>query len=123
VRALAPLDLARLIALAEDLGMAALVETHSADEVRIALDAGARIVGVNNRDLDTLKTDPSLAFGLRDLVPPEKIFVAESGVSQPDQLDALAAADADAVLIGEALVRADDPAAKLRELSRPVVRP
>jgi indole-3-glycerol phosphate synthase len=109
VRALSPLDLARLIALADDLGLAALVETHSADEVRIALDAGAQIVGVNNRDLDTLRTDPSLALGLRDLVPPDRVFVGESGISEPDQIDALAAAGAHAVLIGEALLRAEDP--------------
>ena len=123
VRALSPLELARLIALADDLGLAALVETHSGDEVRIALEAGAQIVGVNNRDLDTLRTDPSLALGLRDLVPPDRIFVAESGVSEPEQLDALAAAGAHAVLIGEALVRAPDPGAKLRELAGLAVRP
>jgi indole-3-glycerol phosphate synthase len=123
VRALPPLELARLIALADDLGLAALVETHSANEVRIALEAGARIVGVNNRDLDTLKTDPSLALGLRDLVPPDRLFVAESGVSEPDQLDALAAAGAHAVLIGEALLRAPEPGARLRELSRLAVQP
>jgi indole-3-glycerol phosphate synthase len=121
VRALSPLELARLIALADDLGLAALVEAHSGDEVRIALEAGAQIVGVNNRDLDTLKTDPSLALGLRDLVPPDRIFVAESGVSEPEQLDALAAAGAHAVLIGETLLRAPDPGARLRELSRLVV--
>jgi indole-3-glycerol phosphate synthase len=118
VRALSALDLARLIALADELGLAALVETHSADEVRVAVEAGAQIVGVNNRDLDTLRTDPSLALGLRDLVPPDRIFVAESGVSEPEQLDALAAADVHAVLIGEALVRSPDPGAKLHELNR-----
>jgi indole-3-glycerol phosphate synthase len=123
VRALSPLDLARLIAAADDLGLAALVETHSGDEVRVALEAGANIVGVNNRDLDTLRTDPSLALGLRDLVPPDRIFVAESGVSEPEQLDALAAAGVHAVLIGEALVRAPDPGAKLRELTSLAVRP
>jgi indole-3-glycerol phosphate synthase len=123
VRALSPLELARLIALADDLGLAALVETHSGEEVRIALEAGAQIVGVNNRDLDSLKTDPSLALGLRDLVPPERIFVAESGVSEPDQLDALAAAGAHAVLIGEALLRAPEPGAKLRSLSNLVAQP
>jgi indole-3-glycerol phosphate synthase len=123
VRALSALDLARLISLADDLGLAALVETHSADEVRVALEAGARIVGVNNRDLDTLRTDASLALGLRDLVPPDRVFVAESGVSEPDQIDALAAAGAQAVLIGEALLRAPDPGARLRELTRLAVQP
>jgi indole-3-glycerol phosphate synthase len=122
VRALRPLDLARLIGLADDLGLAALVETHSGDEVRVALEAGARIVGVNNRDLDTLRTDPSLALSLRDLVPPDRIFVAESGVSEPEQIDALAVAGAHAVLIGEALLRAPDPGARLRELTRLAVQ-
>jgi indole-3-glycerol phosphate synthase len=116
VRALTPAELGQLLRLAEQAGLAALVETHSADEVRIALDAGARVIGVNNRDLDTLVTDPSLALGLRDLVPADRVFVAESGVSEPDQLDALAAAGADAVLIGEALVRSPDPGQRLREL-------
>jgi indole-3-glycerol phosphate synthase len=96
--------------------MQALVETHSADEVARALDAGARIIGVNNRDLDTLITDVSLAPRLRPLVPAECVFVAESGVSQPEQIAALAEAHVDAVLIGEALVRATDPGARLRAL-------
>ena len=123
VRALPAAELARFIGLASDLGMAALVETHSGDEVRVALEAGARVIGVNNRDLDTLVTDPSLALLLRDLVPPDRVFVAESGVSEPEQLDALAAAAVDAVLIGESLLRAADPGARLRELANVGVQP
>jgi indole-3-glycerol phosphate synthase len=116
VRALASSELTALLSLTHELGMDALVETHSADEIQRALEAGARIVGVNNRDLDTLVTDPSLALRLRALVPPDCIFVAESGVSTSDQIAALREIHADAVLIGEALVRAPHPGAKLREL-------
>jgi indole-3-glycerol phosphate synthase len=116
VRALSQAELRNFLALTHRLEMDALVETHSADEVRRALDAGARIVGVNNRDLDTLVTDVSLAPRLRSLVPPECVFVAESGISQPEQIAALAAADVDAVLIGESLLRSDDPPARLRSL-------
>lgn len=116
VRSLGQAELASLLRLAHQLGLDALVETHSEHEVRRALDAGARVVGVNNRDLDTLVTDPMLALRLRPLVPGECAFVAESGVSEPAQIRALADARADAVLIGEALVRAPDPGARLREL-------
>jgi indole-3-glycerol phosphate synthase len=116
VRALSNSELADFLALAHDLGLAAVVETHSADEVQRALAAGARIVGVNNRDLDTLVTDPSLALRLRALVPAERIYVAESGVSAPEQITALRDVGADAVLIGEALVRSADPGAILRAL-------
>jgi indole-3-glycerol phosphate synthase len=117
VRVLSPAELSHLLAVAHRLDMAALVETHSADEVRLALDAGARVVGVNNRDLDTLITDSSLASRLRELVPPECVYVAESGISSPGQMAGLAAAGVDAVLIGESLLRSSDPAAKLRELA------
>jgi indole-3-glycerol phosphate synthase len=116
VRALSRVQLAALLARTHELGMAALVETHSADEVAQALDAGARVIGVNNRDLDTLVTDATLALRLRALVPPEHVYVAESGVSTPEQIALLREARADAVLIGEALVRAPDPGVKLRDL-------
>jgi indole-3-glycerol phosphate synthase len=116
VRALSDAELRGFIDLTHHLGMDALVETHSADEVDRALSAGARIVGVNNRDLDTLVTDVSLAPRLRPLVPPERVFVAESGISQPAQIATLAASGVDAVLIGESLLRAPDPAEKLRGL-------
>jgi indole-3-glycerol phosphate synthase len=113
VRALEQSVLADLLAATHGLGFEALVETHSADEVERALAAGARIVGVNNRDLDTLQTDTALAPRLRPNVPTECVFVAESGISEPHQIAELAAAGVDAVLIGEALVRAPDPGAKL----------
>jgi len=116
VRALEDAMLRSLLQLTRDLGMAALVEAHSEDEVRRALNAGAQIVGVNNRDLDTLVTDVSLAPRLRSLVPASCVFVAESGVSTPEHVRVLADHGVDAVLIGEALLRADDPGARLAEL-------
>ena len=116
VRALSSVELTALLDLSHRLGMDALVETHSENEVRRALDAGARIIGVNNRDLDTLVTDVTLAPRLRPLVPPDRIFVAESGVSSPDQILMLSEAGADAVLVGESLLRAADPGEQLRRL-------
>ncbi len=116
VRVLTPLELTHLLRVANELGMAALVETHSAEELQRALDAGASVVGVNNRDLDTLVTDPSLALRLRPLAPSHCLYVAESGVSSPEQIAALAEARVDAALIGESLLRSSDPGAKLRTL-------
>jgi indole-3-glycerol phosphate synthase len=116
VRALTDSELAVLLALTTRLGMDAMVETHSEDEVRRALDAGATLIGVNNRDLDTLTTDVSLAPRLRPLVPASCIFVAESGVSSPSQIAVLGDAGVDAVLIGESLLRSGDPGGRLREL-------
>jgi indole-3-glycerol phosphate synthase len=122
VRALTQPELTSLLACAHRLGLEALVETHSAEEVDRALAAGARIIGVNNRDLDTLITDVTLAPRLRPRVPAECVFVAESGVSRPEQIATLVEAGVDAVLIGEALVRAADPGAQLRLLVEAGVR-
>ena len=99
-----------------ELGLAALVETHNEREIRAALEAGADIIGVNNRDLKTFTVDLSNAARLRALVSPDRVFVAESGVRGPEDTAALRAAGADAVLIGEALMRAEDKGKKLREL-------
>lgn len=116
VRALTDAQLAELLELTHACGMAALVETHAENEVKRALAAGAQIIGVNNRDLDTLTTDVSLAPRLRALVPASCVFVAESGISRPEDVAVLLEAGVDAVLVGEALLRAGDPGAKLREL-------
>jgi indole-3-glycerol phosphate synthase len=116
VRALDQAELRQLIELASALHLDALVETHSAAEVERAVEAGAKIVGVNNRDLDTLVTDVSLAPRLRPLVPRDCLFVAESGIAQPEQMAALCDVGVDAVLIGESLMRAEDPGLKLASL-------
>jgi indole-3-glycerol phosphate synthase len=117
VRALSDRELRDFLNVSLEIGLDTLVEAHSADEVLRALDAGATIVGVNNRDLDTLVTDVTLAPRLRPLVPSECLFVAESGISTPEQIAILADAAVDAVLVGEALLRAADPGAQLRALA------
>jgi indole-3-glycerol phosphate synthase len=116
VRALSDPLLRELIDLTRGLGIEALVEAHSAREVERAIQACARIIGVNNRDLDTLATDVSLAPRLRSMVPPECVYVAESGISQPEQVAELLAAGVDAILIGESLLRSPDPGLLLRSL-------
>lgn len=116
VAALGQTELVSLMDLAETLGMASLVEAHAAPEVARALAAGARVVGINIRDLATLEVDPGVVKELRPLVPEGVVVVAESGVSTRADVEALEAAGCDAVLVGEALMRASDPAAKVREL-------
>lgn len=111
-----PALLAQLISLAQALGMDALVEVHDELEMERALVASARIVGVNNRDLRTFEVDLATTERLRPLVPPEVTLVAESGVFTRADVERLLALPVDAVLIGEALVTAPDPAAKIREL-------
>ena len=102
--------------LADELHLSALVEAHTAGEVERALACGARVIGVNNRDLSTFSVDMGCARGLRDLVPPGVLFVSESGVKGPADVEAARAMGADAVLVGEALMRAADKREKLAEL-------
>ena len=104
------------IAVCDSLGLSALVETHDEREVGSALGAGARVIGVNNRNLKDFSVDTGNSRRLRELIPPEVLFVSESGVSSAADVDALRKAGADAVLIGEALMRAPDKKAKLAEL-------
>lgn len=105
--------LAELHDLVRQLGMTALVEAHSADEVARALDVGAAIVGVNARDLSTFELDRDLFGSLADRIPSGVIRVAESAVTEPTDVAHYRAAGADAVLIGEALVTGPDPVAAL----------
>jgi indole-3-glycerol phosphate synthase len=109
-------ELARFMARASALGLAALVEVHSAEELDRALHAGARLVGVNQRDLRTFAVDEDRARDLAAHIPSDVVAVAESGIRDGD--DARRAADAgyDAILVGETLVRAPDRAAALRGL-------
>ena len=110
-RLLALLDLTR------QLGMEALVEVHDETELDAAMKAGASIVGVNHRDLTTFEVDVGLTERLRPLVPADVVYVAESGIHTVEDATRMRQAGADAILVGEALMRAPDPAAKLRELS------
>lgn len=112
----AALEQARLVelhTLAEELGMRVLVEAHSADEVARGLDAGARILGVNARDLTDFSLDRDLFGSLADRIPDGVVRVAESAVSGPEDVAHYRAAGADVVLVGEALVTGADPAATL----------
>lgn len=115
----AALDAGRLRALLDltrGLGMEALLEVHDEVEVAAALEAGASIVGVNHRDLTTFQVDVGLTERLRPAVPPEVVYVAESGIHTAADAVRMREAGADAILVGEALMRAPDVAAKLREL-------
>ena len=113
---LAPEALRDGIALADELGLSALVEAHDAAEVETALKAGARIVGVNNRNLKDFSVDTGNSRRLRQMIPPGVLFVSESGVRDASDVRRLREIGADAVLVGEALMRAEDRRAKLAEL-------
>ena len=108
-----------LVAEAERAGIAALVEAHTADEVHRAVAAGAAIVGVNNRDLTTFAVSLVTAERLRDLIPNGVISVAESGISSPQDARRMRSAGYDAVLVGEAASRAEDPARFIASLMEP----
>jgi len=122
VRALPTARLETLLACARDAGLEAVVEVHTAAELDRALGAGAEIVGVNSRDLDTFRIDVADAWGLLARVPPDRVAVAESGMRGREDVERAAGAGADAVLIGTALSLAPDPAGLLRQLSEVVRR-
>ena len=98
--------------------MAAIVETHDADEIKTAVDVGAEIIGVNNRNLKNFTVDFDNAARLRELIPPNKIYVAESGVKNSSDIATLKKIGADAVLIGETLMRAEDKKSALESLRK-----
>jgi indole-3-glycerol phosphate synthase len=108
--------LARLHARAHQLGMAALVEVHDDEEAARAVDAGARIIGVNHRNLATLEMDMDLFARVRPRLGDGVVAVAESGIKTPADVRRLADAGADAILVGESLMRQPSPGAALREL-------
>jgi indole-3-glycerol phosphate synthase len=109
-------ELAGLLAAAADLGLGVLLETHSDADLERALGTDARVIGVNARDRETLEVDLGSALARIARVPHDRIAVAESGISTPAQVRGCVGAGARAVLVGEALMRAADPAAFLREL-------
>jgi indole-3-glycerol phosphate synthase len=116
VAALQQNALVSLVERAESLGLTPLVECHTEDEVHRALDAGARLVGVNTRDLKTLHVDRSVFARLAPLIPPPVITVAESGVRGPHDVIEYARVGADAVLVGESLVTGRDPRSAVADL-------
>ena len=108
--------LSEFITLTESLGMAALVEAHTEAELFQALEAGASIIGINNRDLNTFKTDIETTARLAKLVPPGKIIVSESGINSYGDVKRLLDQGVKTVLVGEALMRENDIGRKLLEL-------
>ena len=116
VAALSPKQLVSLHAKATALGLDALVEVHDERELETALGAGAQIVGVNNRDLRDFTVDVERTFALLEHMPKDVLVVSESGIGAPEQLLRLGAAGVSAVLVGESLMRASDPAVALRRL-------
>lgn len=109
-------QLGEYLAQAQELGLSALVEAHTAGEVQMALAAGAEIIGVNNRNLKDFSVNPLNSLRLRDAIPASKIFVAESGIQCAADTQALKQAGVQAVLVGEALMRSADAAAMLKEM-------
>ncbi|MFP3088942.1 indole-3-glycerol phosphate synthase TrpC [Treponema sp. TIM-1] len=109
-------SLREYITIADTLGLSCLVEVHNGEEIQSALDAGARIIGINNRDLKTFQVDPGITGRLRKLVPPDCLAVSESGVRAAADIQVLRELGMDAVLIGEALMRSPDKKQFLTEL-------
>ncbi|MBQ9862935.1 MAG: indole-3-glycerol phosphate synthase TrpC [Lachnospiraceae bacterium] len=108
--------LEKYINLATSLGLSALVETHDEEEIKTALSAGAKILGVNNRNLKDFSVDLNNAKRLRELIPENVIYVAESGIASLSDAKMLKEAGADALLIGEFLMRSDDKALLIKKI-------
>jgi indole-3-glycerol phosphate synthase len=113
---LSPDQLRGLLEVSHDLGLSCLVEVHDEKELDEALNSGAAIIGINNRDLNTFKTDIETTRRLRPLVPDGKIVVSESGIVRREDVKKLREWRVDAVLVGEALVTAPDIPARIKEL-------
>jgi indole-3-glycerol phosphate synthase len=109
-------QLEKLLSLSRNLGLSCLVEVHNEDEVKRALDSGAEIIGINNRDLKTFDVDINTTRRLRPVISEGKIVVSESGISNRSDVEKLKGWGVNAVLIGEALVTASDIPTKMREL-------
>lgn len=123
VAMLSDAELASMLREAAALGLGTLVEVHDRHELERALAAGAGVVGINNRNLQTLRVDTATTYALRALVPPGTVVVSESGQRTRADLERLAAAGVDAALIGEALMRSEDVEGKVRELLGTTVNP
>lgn len=109
-------ELEEYLELADSLGLSAIVETHDGEEIERALDAGARIIGVNNRNLKDFTVDINNSINLRKNVPKDIIFISESGIKTSEDVKRLKENDVDAVLIGETLMRSDNKKSLIEEL-------
>lgn len=108
----------KYLSICDSMGISALTEAHDEEEIQSAVSAGARIIGINNRNLKDFSVDTSNAARLRDKIPPNVLAVAESGITSPEDVAAAAQSGADAVLIGEVLMRSQNIAQTLREFRR-----
>jgi len=123
VAALSDLELRLLHDLAQSLGMGVLVETHDRIEVERALDAGARIIGVNNRNLKTMQVDLAHTEAVAHLVPQDRVLVSESGIKTRQDVERLSQCGVDAILVGSLLMNSEDPGRALRPLTSVDARP
>jgi len=117
VRLLESKQLTRYIAIAREVGLSCLVEVHSEGEIKTAIDSGAEIIGINNRNLDTLKVDINTSLDLMKWIGKDQVAVAESGIQSRSDMIKIESAGFDAVLIGESFMRSKNIGGKLRELS------
>jgi indole-3-glycerol phosphate synthase len=108
--------LAEYLEISHELGLSVLVETHDEKEVETALAIGARVIGVNNRNLKTFEVDVTLSERLKKLVPSDIIFVSESGISRPEEIERLRKIGANAALVGESIMRSDNKKAAINFL-------
>jgi len=116
VAILKDMELDRLMRICAELGLAALVEVHDHEELARALSSGARIIGINNRNLNTFKTDMSTTLKLLSAIPEDATVVSESGIKSPEDIDRLRGSGVDAFLIGETLMSSPNPGTTLRKL-------
>lgn len=116
VAALEPAQLQELLGEAAALGLTPLVEVHTAEETAVAVESGAKLIGINNRDLTVFKTVLETTAALRPLLPADRVVVSESGIRTPEHVAWLRDVPVDAMLVGEALMREADLGAKTREL-------
>jgi indole-3-glycerol phosphate synthase len=123
VRALAPERLGEMLATAGSLGLETIVEVRDENELRVALDLGATIIGINNRNLETLEIDPATSERLLPLVPASVIAIAESGMATRADVERVAILGADAVLVGSSLSASSEPGALVKELASVLRRP
>ena len=116
VAALSREELSEFMALSEKLGMASLVEVHTFEELDTALEIGAKIIGINNRNLQTFETKLETTLELAAKIPGDRVIVSESGIFTRADVEKLMSAGVDAVLVGESLMREPDPGVKVKEL-------